>query len=519
MEAFKQNRVANGFFYRNLFNNFIFSYAIVSVAFLYRFQYSIFSGRAGSGAGYDDVIYFLEGRDSLSNFHKNGFRFISEWVSSPPQSPWQRSISFLTQTLFGSNTIFLYAVNAIAITFFMYYLISLYCKNPNLKRIILSLFILSPLGSFFMFNYRPDPLYAIVTGICITKALSAHSDKNLIVLVYWLYFLFMVKPHFIAFSGATLLFCLTVIVIKLRRKILEFCKNSKNLISILPPILLLTLYLYFGWPNFYEYLRINSIGSQASWWKFGNGPFEILKMNLGALANSVGGMKLAFVTLIALVAILLRGLSVKKKFNLLSILSIGCIHFLIATFAGIPTPFFYLSAIVILFITCLEITQNVKSNSMVLEKIRTISLIIVVLYAGLNPIREWGAVEMRETNKSNQLLTDKLIKESIDDIAFAFVGPVNADSVRWEALTQNAKLKTRTIYLPDLSESSLQSFVSQSQISEVVVFLKQPMIGTNMNIPINRSQFEMMTFLIDKNSELISSIESFEDFRMIKIKK
>jgi hypothetical protein len=156
---------------------------------------------------------------------------------------------------------------------------------------------------------------------------------------------------------------------------------------------------------------------------------------------------------------------------------------------------------------------------MVLEKIRTISLIIVVLYAGLNPIREWGAVEMRETNKSNQLLTDKLIKESIDDIAFAFVGPVNADSVRWEALTQNAKLKTRTIYLPDLSESSLQSFVSQSQISEVVVFLKQPMIGTNMNIPINRSQFEMMTFLIDKNSELISSIESFEDFRMIKIKK
>src|SRR6202035_4253374 len=99
-------------------------------------------GRLSMDPVYDDVVYLLDARHRLADFHQQGIAELlrSLWDKSP-HSPWSTAAAFAGFLIFGVNAWAPYAMNGLLVVGFLLAADHLFAESRLLPRALISLVI------------------------------------------------------------------------------------------------------------------------------------------------------------------------------------------------------------------------------------------------------------------------------------------------------------------------------------------------------------------------------------------
>jgi hypothetical protein len=480
---------------RSLITAFVF----IIPALSYKICLSARYGKLSAELTYDDISYFSEGMRYVSSFKQAPWHLFNALFDQPPSEPFLAAISFFTQYFFHEHVALIYFCSDLVISFLVLCLARIIFRNFRNSLVVTSIFILSPFSSFYLMNYRPDTFFSLIFAIIVAMTISDFK-KYFLWMPTLIWLLFLSKPHYLVFVGLLLVYLLTL-TIRYDYVVLFFRK--KFLKSVVFPSVISIFLFWNGFKQTVIYIYANTYGNQVHWWKGSESVLTVLESNLINFARNNGGIFFcSFFLLYILFGLKLnvKYFSSKKKTILpLCMLLIGT--FLIATFGGTPSAFFFLpfssTVLVLAFISS-------KNIPLVFWKKKTIpllqvSMLVILILRGFLPVDEWGAASMKVVGDRNTMLAKFVDQNSSGQTLVTFIGPVNMDALNvyshhkfWKPPQENFQFA----FLQSGSDKDINTYVKSFLDYNNILFCNSFDNTTNMHIPNNSHQKEMELAMI-----------------------
>jgi hypothetical protein len=477
----------------------VFATVFILVPLAYKICLSARYGKLSGELTYDDISYFSSGMRYVALFKSSHLDFFNYFYTEPPSSLFFATLSFFTQYFFNNNPTLIYFCSGLIISLLVLCLAQVVFKRFIHSVLATSIFILSPFSSFYLMNYRPDTFFSLIFAIII-----AMVTLNFKKYFYWIpaliWALFFSKPHFAVFIGLLLTYILFK-VIKYDYLHLIFSRSYFKTFSLISTI---SIFLYWnGFKETITYIYANTYGNQVSWWKGSESIASVLISNLFNFAENSGGVAFC---LLALLYVLL-GLKLnneifrsKEIYAPLFLLFAG--SFLIATFGGTPSAFFFLPcSSITLFLVFLS-TKNIQDVFAKKARIPFLyfSIIGILMLRGLFPVTEWGTTSMKLVGNTNASLSRFVDNNSTGQTLVAFIGPVNVDALNfyshhtlWNPPQQNYQFS----FLQSGSEADINNYVGTMSRYNNILFVDGYYNNlTNMYVPNNRYQKTIETTML-----------------------
>jgi hypothetical protein len=150
-------------------------WAIVSIIFtLLIVQYSFVHGRLLMPAGYDDVIYLLDGLNRLEIWYGGGLWALAlNWLHHPPHSPFSALLAIVGFSVFGIHDWAPYACDAVIIFTLLAFLDSMLGKLRLRGNIAAAIIALStPIAGQSVAEFRPDMMAGLLSAMLVVMLLD-----------------------------------------------------------------------------------------------------------------------------------------------------------------------------------------------------------------------------------------------------------------------------------------------------------------------------------------------------------
>ena len=499
------------------YSRYLLCVFLLLAAFVYKIYLSVNYGKLSVETTYDDVSYFSEGIRLYSQWKADSLSFLDTYFSFPPGSPLLALLSMASQSFFHGNLIAIYGLFGLLVIFLFFILCRIILQNHFFAFSYTLLFLLSPISTFYLMNYRPDPLFSLLFAI-IAAMTFVDFKKNFWLILYGFWLLFLIKPHFAAFEGILIIYFL---VTSSKEKFHTLRSNRKKAYTFGAVSLILGAVFFNLFKDSLKYIYANTYGGQVNWWKGEESVFLQLKSNIYLLVKNIGGDSF-FVLFIFVFFVLLffgefRKIQFKSIYPIL-LLSLGC--FLIATFGGTPSPFFFLPFLTLTILFVIFILKQLIFSS-AFTRVPVICLVGVLVIRGAFPVVEWGADGMKDIGTPNAELSAFISEYSEGRTLVTFIGPVNADALNvytpdpeWDSIDQRFQFS----FLPNGSKESLVRYVDSMKDFNSVVFLTRSYGSTNLYIPNNRYQTQIEKLFQERYKEVILEQAVFLDFNVYKLK-
>jgi hypothetical protein len=250
-------------------------------------HYSARQGRLAHEADYDDCMFMFDGYWRLQVLDRAGlYPALKTFVNAFPHAPWSSIQSFTAFQIFGVHDYAPYFLNIIPVLLLFLIIARIGHGCSNIDRILLLLLGLSFQTAFVMvYEFRPDPLYAVVVVLAVTLLFVGHKAESRLpglrdqIAVFALLGLSMyIKPTFFAntfiFAGA-LWGVLYWQALRHPTTADDGIFSITNLLGAIwrcmPALLTFTLMilplLLIRFDYFYDYLVRNAYGSEKDIWR------------------------------------------------------------------------------------------------------------------------------------------------------------------------------------------------------------------------------------------------------------
>lgn len=498
---------------------------------------SVTSGRAGAEITYDDVSYALGGNRYASVLLDSGaIALAGELVRNPPHGPLTEATAALAILIFGPSTFGIYLLNGMVIAGLT--LLAARATMPTAwpgALIASGIFLASPLGYFFVDQFRPDLAYlvilALLTGLCSQIRRPAPWPSRH--LPWWCgaaaAALLYAKPSFIVFTFVALvtLAIWSALVMQVRpserRPRLRFLLHTVGafLIATIPFWILL-------FPGALQYVLANTVGPLAPLWKTATA-FEAVRESTLQAANAAGwsvrvcAVAAAVALVIALVARRPSALVRSTAFFAVGVVSLGPL----ALSQGIG-PFFGMVPVFMLMVGCVvavaDVVTTVVRPAVATRQARSrwgshepepraslgrlaagsVAAVAAAAYLGGQPypaiagarpplsLNERVLTAVLEQCQKNAACDGEFTSiGALPPLMVSFASEITKDSVQWEAIED--QWNGEVAGMPFLVETT--QAVEATQDLQFVVTLGPRAEYVNTNLPFNQIQPELNAHL------------------------
>ena len=323
-------------------------------------------GRASAEMTYDDVMYAMSGNRLARSIEQIGLlNATTSWVREIPHAPIADLLAATASLLGGPSTPRIYFVNMLFVGCLGYFAISMTLKTDFPKTLhLLALVIVSPLGFFFVDQFRPDPAYSVVLVFFVSSTIRAvrctDSDGSAKYARYAglsVPLLLLVKPSFFVFTGFALLgvavwFLIAGSKIGTRSLVRKIVIPALK-VSVVP----LAAVSFWVSPSVIAYVIANTIGVNSSVWS-GTSPIDTVSQSL---KQSLGlGLPLfmgALLTGAALVILLIER-KVDQIVDSLAYIIVGGLSLIPVGMTRYPSIFFGLVPVSMMLAASAQLTYN-----------------------------------------------------------------------------------------------------------------------------------------------------------------
>ncbi len=500
------------------YSRYVLCISLLLAAFVYKIYLSVNYGKLSVEATYDDVSYFSEGIRLYSQWKSDPLRFLGTFFVSPPGSPLLALISMASQSFFHGNLVAIYGLFGLLVIFLFFILCRTIVQNVFLAFCYTLIFLLSPISTFYLMNYRPDPLFSLCFAI-ITAMIFVDFKKYFWLILYGFWLLFLLKPHFAVFEAILIVYFLVTL---LKEKFNTLLLNKKRAFIFGSVSLVLGTAFFNLFKNSFNYIYANTYGGQVNWWKGEESVYFQLKSNLYLLVKNIGGDSFFALFIFVFFILLIFGEFRKTEFKSIYpilFISLGC--FLIATLGGTPSPFFFLPFLTLTILLIIFFFKQLIFSS-AFTRVPVVCLLGVLVIRGAFPVPEWGADGMRNIGSPNAELSAFISEYSEGLTLITFIGPVNADALNvytpdpeWDSINQRFQFS----FLAGGDRNSLVRYVDSMKDFDTVVFLSRAYESTNLYIPNNRFQGQIENLFQEKYREDIIGQVAFLNFNVYKLIK
>lgn len=495
--------------------NFLFVFLIFAI-FSYKLLLSSKYGKLSVEATYDDVSYFAEGIRLYTSLRNDHNQFINNFFMQPPGSPGLAVLSLINRIIFQSNVMAYYCTLGAIIAYLFFLICKTIFQNTRISLTITSLFLISPISTFYIFNYRPDPIFSLYFAL-IALMIYKINQNNIWKIAYSFWLLFLIKPHFAVF----IFFLISYFFFSIAKKKLRI--EQIRMFQFLTISIILLAIFRNVFKDSFIYILSNTYGNQKHWWDNGESILHELKIHMFQLIENIGGITFSSVLLLLLLLLLvtLPNWQTNKKYiqSHFPLIYLTIISFFIAAFGGIPTPFFYMPFLALLITFCLILISRVKVNNT--PQIFMLSIIIGLnVIRGVFPVAEWGVEGMKELGTTNTQLSRIVDNISDKKVLVTFIGPVNSDALNvysTESLIEGHLSKYHFQFLFDGSDLAISQFIKTTNEYEIVIFLTKPLSSTNMTVPNNFYQDLLEAEFVKQRSKYVLTKVTFKDFLIYKL--
>jgi hypothetical protein len=469
---------------------------------VWRFIGSLRFGRIGGEPAYDDVSYLIDGRRQAESFAANFWKWAETNFQNPPHSPVSSAIAMVGYIIRPTSALTIYILNALIIVTFLFLLIYKITKSSTSTLLILGILVVSPIIPIFIFNFRPDCLYAIVLSYIVVFTLNSSIRSINIWLPLLFAFLIVIKPSFLLFTVLnfiTIIFCL---VAKNRGSTLNLINRDLAIgIGLSLPILI--WFLPFGIPQISNYIYTNTVGVNEKLWSSGGIKSTIIA-NLRGIAYQLGtNFSLFFSILLVLIFRSFVSSKIVSRNKSRTILFFAALNFVIAVSSLIGNPFFYLPSLMLCVVFMLTVFDRLIKDR-ILEKFPI--YILLFLVAGLAPSHDWDSAPIRNSGNINKQVAKLIENQNSKTVNYLFAGDLNMDTTHWFITPHLMEVEFRSYGLTVLTKQQVENLIDSTIKSG------QSMIISRV---INVSRFPSDEAQVFYNEELSSFVKN----GMLKVKR
>ncbi len=442
------------------------------------------NGKVGWEPLYDDISYINDGMKRFYEFQSNPFQASLDFVISPPHAPISSFIAFVSSFLSGLNpgrtATYVYFINSVVISAIFWTIFFLIFRSKSFATFALSFLVSLPASYFFLFEFRPDLLCALL----ITISFLFRENRNLLHFYPLILTLaFFAKPTFVLYIFMSYITLLLSELMEINRKDLRihFKEKVKSHLAQFFPIF---VYLLFGGYNLYRYIG-DAIGPQKSIWEASNN-FEAFKLSVTDLNSQLGQISCTLILFISSLGIVLTYFK-KGGPKVLNVWMLGIIiNFLIAFQTLGSSRFFYLPAFILLFSTGIVSWKYLYENHSLelntgLSTAITISFsVFLAMLPNPNP---WGESYMRGDNGNNYQVAKVIREKNLTSVMFMFSAAVTSPTVEF-LIPKDRNIKLDSLVLTLDPKSNFRSILDRLVTYDAVVFARSDMPGLVSNPPI-----------------------------------
>jgi len=491
-------------------------------------------GRAAAEMTYDDVMYAMSGNRLARSIEQIGLlNAATSWVREIPHAPIADLLSATASLLGGPSTPRIYFINMLFVGCLGYFAISMTLKTDFSKTIhLLALVIVSPLGFFFVDQFRPDPAYSVVLLFFVSSTIRAvrctDSDRSANYARYAglsVPLLILIKPSFFVFTGFALLGVaawLLIVGSKIgTRSLVGKIVFPALKVSVVP----LAAVSFWVSPSVIAYVIANTIGVNSSVWA-GTSPIDTVSQSLKQSLSLVLPLFMwALLTGVALI-ILLIGRKVDDIVDSLAYIIVGGLSLIPVGMTRYPSIFFGLVPVSMMLAASAHLTYSAlrylrsrpptwrsatrDRKNPPLSKLRfllaSFGPILVVITALwfpfhsstpsslLRPISINGNVlsaVMADCQNRSSCNTEYTAHAAIPPILVTLASEVSPDSLQWEAILKGYSGNIQRLdFLTDLNGA-----ISKTRDAKYVVVLAAGADVSQPRLPINQIQIGLNQFL------------------------
>jgi hypothetical protein len=477
---------------------------LLFAAFVTRFRLSMTNGRSGAEPSYDDIVYLLDAKDRLNSHADQGFMSdLYSWIENPPHSPTSTIIAYFSQFFVHDSSSLVYFINGILITFMIFLIIRAIVPSVDNSILVTAIVVASPASSMLMFNFRPDPLYALTLTLLVIQTTKLNARKSLSNLIAFSSLLIIVKPSFFIFTGINVLLLLALNL----RRYLEL-KGKSDLKPIIKSVFLSLIvsgwYLINGLEEIVEYVKSNTTGRTKLLWTE-DGISKALEINFRAIALQIGPSFSAILLLLCLAMIAVSWRIFLKNPTSKALLYIGAINLCISAYSQISNPFFYLTSFLPWFFMCVILGTENAINHLKARNIQTtflsISLFLLMLF---QPSTEWAAKEIRAEGPVNSQFAKFLSATDKKNVVFMFAGGLNSDTTSWFLPDLSNKVKFQNLGLVIFNEKDAKKILLELKLHSLTIATRE---SDQIGFPSDSVQSEINQF-ITTNSNFAAAVQT-----------
>lgn len=487
-------------------------------------------GRLAYDSVYDDVVYLIDAAGRLDTLQsKSLYSFLTTFWETPPHSPYSTILALISFVLFGLVDWAPYALNAITLFIFLYFLFK-QCKNIHFGMSLwLVLLLLSfPLCLQSIVDFRPDFANGLFTALAIfslANASDSYGDERLFVKQIRISALLftaalLTKPTFFPHTIALAFVCVVSLLLadRLLKKPLHMgfeTLGRKFLLlakGIWPALIIIIAYGLLTWRHYWDYLRGSTgDGELAHIFAYHGGVLNTISQTLWK--GSMSHMLLNVFPCILLVIILTLFFSRKqwsRTYIVTNFVTIGAMLASICILLYGKVDNIYFGAtfqILTLFIMIWNINQyyNIRYVRWMIFLFAAV-LTIVRIQLPLVPVSIEKTLDSYKASSRNREIVRIVEKNNWlnntgssapSTVFFTFSGPVNARSCQWISIKNNLSLG----FTDSLFEPNIDKVFESAKRSDIVVATQ---VGSSAMYP-----WLPEAHIQDTLSEMISTDDQF----------
>ena len=460
----------------------------------YRFYISLRFGRSGAEPSYDDIVYLLDAQERLNILRSLGIpSAINSWINNPPHSPSSTLIASIPQFIFGNSSSAVYYFNSLVISLVVFFVFREIVGSKKISTFLTAVVIGSPLGPMLMFNFRPDPLYAVVLTMFAIRISKPDTKDSLASLILFPSVLLMIKPSFIAFTCIATFFFLGMNL----RRYLNWKLELKAVVKyVIFSLFISGWYLINGLREIIYYVRSNTSGKTRSLW-IEDGYIDALLTNLRAVVLQIGPAYSTLVTIFWLIVCIKSKEQLTKDKIAITLAGTGVINLAISVYTQISNPFFYLTTLIPwLYLSIYLLFSYTRTKGPVSQLTLQVTSILFLTSLLFLPSREWAAKEIRLEGPVNYELANFLRAERINHVYFFYAGGLNADTTKWYLGKDSNDIQFSNLGL-DIFETNQAIFkVDSIKLEESALITRSKNIN---GFPSDKVQEDLNSYLLSES--------------------
>jgi hypothetical protein len=452
--------------------------------YLDKFFESMRNGKAGWEPLYDDISYINDGIHRFSQFQGNPIQGVLDFLVNPPHAPIHSVIAFLGAGLAGLDPLktatYIYFMSGLVIAVNFFIVFQLIFRKILIALISLSMLVALPGSHFFLFEFRPDLLCAIL----ITTAFLFHENSNLrnfypLILSA----AFLAKPTFVLYILMSYIFLFLLDTISLRKDQYQIYLKSKvpsHCLQFAP----IFIYLIFAGHELYGYIK-DALGVRKSIWD-ADSNLQALQLSVKDLFLQIGSITSVITFLLFFSGLLVA--SQKREGRKMLCVWVGgfLINFIIAFQTLVSTRFFYLPALV-MFIAAGLVALNF-SFGLKFRRPKSLTMIFFAIplafyFSSLTNPNQWAENYMRGSGGNNYEVAQVIEEKKLKSVVFMFSTAITNDTVQFYLPTSfGYKLDSLVLTIDPMN--NFEETLNQMEKYDAVVFANADMPGLISNPPI-----------------------------------